>query len=240
MERSVADAAAALGVAESRVRQLLQSGRLRGRKLGSIWLIDSGEIERAKRENGVPGRPLAPRIAAGVLDLLDGGAAPWLNRADRSRARVHARQLAGADARRWRAALRKRHERILCLAHPAALPRLAAAAQVVRAGPVAAAAAGADVVAVGAALEVYVPEAIWSDLARRLAIRQDVGFQAANLVVRVPVDVWPFADEAEARPGLAMLAADLLDSGEPRALSAGAQALNGLAGRLPASRRVRA
>lgn len=229
MEKPVADAAADLGVAQSRVRQMLQSGRLHGRKVGSIWLIDSAEVERARREQAPSGRPLAPRIASGLLDLLDGGSAPWLTRSDRSRARVHARHLAGADIRRWRAALRNRQARILCLAHPAALPRLASAPGVIPAGPVAASAAGADVVAMEAALEVYVSEADWPDLARRLAIRQDVGYQAANLVVRVPAEVWPFEGDAGAGPGLAMLAADLLDSGEPRALSAGVEALNRLA-----------
>ncbi len=238
MERSVADAAADLGVAEVRVRQMLQSGRLAGRKVGRQWLIDSSEIQRAVAHRAPSGRPLAARLAWGVLDLLDDGSAPWLDRADRSRARVHARNLAGADAGRWRAALRNRQKRMDCRAHPAALQRLYDAPGVVQVGPAVAAAAGVDLVALDVVPEVYVPEWAWPGIARRLAIRQNVAASDANLVVHVPEGAWPVPDVVgPPRPGLALLAADLLDSPEPRAISGGVDALNRLASHLPASRR---
>lgn len=234
MERAVADVAAELGVHESRVRMMLRSGRLSGRKVGPVWLVDSAEVQRAVRERAPSGRPLNPAQAWGVLGLLDGRNVPWLDSIGRSRARVHARSLAGTDANRWRAALRRRHERVPCRIHAAALQRLLNAPGVIAAGADAAAAAGADLVVLSALPEVYVDRAGWPDLVRRLAIRQDV--VDPNLIVRVPVDVWPF-DADELRPSLAMLAADLLDSAEPRAISAGAKVLQAAAERILPSRR---
>lgn len=234
MEQSVVDVAARLGVHESRVRMMLRSGRLSGRKVGSVWLVDSAEVQRAVREKAPSGRPLSPVQAWGVLDLLDGGHAPWLDGVGRSRARVQARRLVGADASRWRAALRHRHQRIPCRVHAAALQRLLDAPGVVPAGAHLAAAAGADLVVMSPQPEAYVSPAVWRDLARRLAIRQAVS--EPNLIVRIPADVWPF-DAEEPHPSLVMLAADLLDSPEPRAISAGLTALNAAAGQFPPSRR---
>ncbi|WP_299951917.1 helix-turn-helix domain-containing protein [uncultured Modestobacter sp.] len=234
MEQAVADVAAQLGVHESRIRMMLRSGRLSGRKVGPVWLVDSAEVQRAVREKAPSGRPLNPAQAWGVLDLLDGGHASWLDVAGRSRARGHARGLAGADASRWRAALRRRHQRVPCRVHAAALSRLLDAPGVIPAGADRAAAAGADLLVISSVPEAYVSAVEWPDLARRLAIRQDVA--EPNLIVRVPADVWPFAAD-EPQPSLVMLAADLLDSSEPRAISAGVGALNAAAARIPPSRR---
>jgi hypothetical protein len=176
---------------------MLRSGRLAGRKVGPVWLVDSAEVQRAVREKAPSGRPLNPAQTWGVLDLLGGGDAPWLDAVGRSRARVHARGLAGADASRWRAVLRRRQERIPCRVHPAALQRLLDVPGVVAAGAGAAAAAGADLVVLKALPEVYVSPAQWPDLARRLAIRRDE--VDPNLVVRVPADVWPSIPTSRSR-----------------------------------------
>lgn len=64
--------------------------------------------------------------------------------------------------------------------------------------------------------EVYVDPGRWPDIARELAIRQG---GEANLLVRLPHGVWPFRD-GNGVPD-AVIAADLLDAAEPRAVSAG-------------------
>lgn len=57
MWRSVSQAAEDLGVNDSRVRQLLRAGDLRGQKLGSQWVIHVDEIERFKRLDRPAGNP---------------------------------------------------------------------------------------------------------------------------------------------------------------------------------------
>ncbi|MPZ01156.1 MAG: hypothetical protein GEU97_24975 [Actinophytocola sp.] len=57
----------------------------------------------------------------------------------------------------------------------------------------------------------------------------------SNLVLRLPRDVWPF--EPAAGPGPAVLAADLLESAEPRAIAADAAQLNHLADQAVRARR---
>jgi hypothetical protein len=57
-----------------------------------------------------------------------------------------------------------------------------------------------------------------------LAIRESIS--EPNLLIRIPHDVWPFSDGAAVSD--AALAADLLESAEPRAVSAGVSRLNDL------------
>lgn len=239
MDLAVVEAARVLDVDESRVRQLLRDGVLAGRKLGSMWLVDGDEAARLARNRLPGGRPLAPARAWGVLDVLDGGRAPWLDPSSRSRVRHMTQDLEGASPGRWRAALRARNRPLRCFAHPAAVDRLRNHPAVLVAGPRCAVAAGADLVVIEDRPEVYVRAEDWDVLASRLAIREISS--NPNLLVRIPRVVWPFRDDRPEQPlGLAALAADLLDSPEPRSVSAGAGALNGLAARFAEHRgRVR-
>lgn len=59
MELSVREAAAALDVGERRVRQLIDAGRVRARRVGSVWLVDSTSLPVASRR----GRPMSPTVA---------------------------------------------------------------------------------------------------------------------------------------------------------------------------------
>lgn len=62
MPLSIRDLAKRLNVNESRARHLVQSGRIRGQKVGGRWLID--EVDAARYQPGVPaGRPLSERNA---------------------------------------------------------------------------------------------------------------------------------------------------------------------------------
>lgn len=238
MDLAVADAARVLDVDESRVRRLLRDGVLTGRKLGGMWLVDGDEAALLAGRRAPSGRPFAPARAWGVLDVLDGGRAPWLDASSGSRVRAMVRDLAGSPPGRWRASLRSRSRSVRCFAHPAAVDRLRDAPGVVVAGPARAVAAGADLVVINDRPEVYVQADEWDGLAARFAIEEVSS--SANLWVRVPRGVWPFGDDGQQqRAGLAVLAADLLDSPEPRSESAGVAALNGLAARF-SERRGRA
>lgn len=93
------------------------------------------------------------------------------------------------------------------------------------AGPVEAVRRGIDLVALDAIPEMYVPPPRWPDLRDRFHVIEKA--REPNLIVRLPRDVWPFEPGAE--PGPAVLAVDLIESPEPRAVAAGAAQLNQLA-----------
>lgn len=134
------------------------------------------------------------------------------------------RRLSGMDADRWRAALRARNEVLRCRAHPAAIQRLLDRPDVLSAGDSEAGRRGIDLVALDAIPQAYVPSEVWPALAEGLMISKRAS--EPNLIVLLPRAVWPF--EAQSEVSLAALAADLLESAEPRAVSSGVAVLNRL------------
>lgn len=229
----MSEAARRLGVDASRVRMLLRSGRISGRKLGSMWLVDEHDVAMLASRRSRPGRPLAPQRAWALLDLLEGGSAGWLSVVSRSQVRSMLRDLRGGDADRWRAALQARSAVLRCRAHPSAVRHLLDQADVVPAGPAEAARSGIDLVALDPISELYVPPSRWPQLRGKFQIAEKA--PQPNLLVRLPRDVWPFEPAAKAGP--AVLAADLVESAEPRAVAAGAAQLNLLADQAGKARR---
>ena len=124
MEIDVKEASRRLGVNDSRVRQLLRAGDLRGRHLGNSWLILAEDVARLQRNGRRPGRPLAPKRAWAALDLLDGGGAAWLSDSARSQVRRYLADLVDPGPDDWRAVLRGRSRVLDVVAHPAAIERL--------------------------------------------------------------------------------------------------------------------
>lgn len=228
---AVAQAAVRLGVHPSRVGQLIADGQLRAQRVGGSWLVSSVDVARRAAQPPPPGRPLAAGRAWAVLDLLDGGDAPWLSSVARSQVRQVLRKLAGADEHHWKAALRSRAQVLPVHAHPAALMRLRAEPGVLLAGPAAAAAAGADLVVLAERAHMYVEPAHWPALAQRYLLDPQavVDDDEVNLVIHLPRGHWPAGADLI---GPASLAADLLDADEPRARDAGWQMLVSLCGRL--------
>lgn len=229
MEIDVKEASRRLGVNDSRVRQLLRAGDLRGRHLGNSWLILAEDVARFQRNGRRPGRPLAPKRAWAVLDLLDGGRAAWLSDSARSQVRRYLADLVDPAPDDWRAVLRRRSRVLEVEAHPAAIERLRRVNGVRPVGPSAAVGRGFDIVALAESIpEFYIAEEQWSDLYRSLALREGA---ESNLRIRVPNEVWPFADAGPSGNGWvgdAVLAADLLEAAEPRAVAAGAARLGEL------------
>jgi len=229
----VQEAAVRLGVHPTRVRQLLRSGDLAGHRVGRAWLVNPQDVARLAGHKARVGRPMAPGRAWGLLDLLDGGSAPWLLPVGRSQVRHLLNEVNGADADRWRALLRSRSHVLRVRAHPGAIARLMAEPHVLAAGAAEAARRGADLVVMGEVPQLYVPAERWPGLVRALYLVE--ASPEPNLLVRVPRGVWPF--EGHSGPGLAALAADLLESAEPRAVSAGVAMLNELSSRVVGLRR---
>lgn len=226
MEISVREAARRLHRDERLVRRLIYAGDLSARQVGRHWLVAEDDVARLQGRRSPRGRPLGPRRAWALLDLLDGGPAEWVSSSARSQVRASARRLAQAGPDRWRAAVRGRSEVVRCVAHPAALRRLVSGDGVLIAGEDEAARRGFDlVVGGGGVMHVYAVPSLWPDLQRSLAIQPAPSGEVANLLVQLPRLVWPFRGE---KVSDAALAADLLDSAEPRAVRAGSQRLEEL------------
>lgn len=224
MEITVREAARRLGVSEGRVRQILVAGDLRARRMGRAWLVDGDDVGRLQGQRRRPGRPLGSRRAWAALDILGGGRAVWLSASERSQVRSYLARLEQPDADEWRSILRGRCEVRPVRAHPAALARIGELDHVLPAGPGVAAQRGFDLVVVQELLpEFYMPLSAWEQAARRLTLQPS---QDADIVIRHPLVIWPF-DDSEIVPDAA-IAADLLDSAEPRAVRAGRLRLNEL------------
>jgi excisionase family DNA binding protein len=220
----VKEAARLLGVSERRVRQLLADGSLAGERFGDSWMVSADDVARLQVQRRHPGRPLGPKRAWALLDLLGGGSAPWLLPPARSQLRKSLGRFAGGDADRWRSALHGRSDVRTCVAHRAAIDRLIAMDGVLAAGASRAESRGFDLVVSDQGVEeVYAPSENWSDIAMSLAIRPAPEAEA-NLRVRLPRLIWPFGSMSELPD--AALAADLLESSEPRSVSAGVAELD--------------
>ncbi len=83
--------------------------------------------------------------------------------------------------------------------------------------------------------ECYVPEERWDQLVSSLALQES---REPNVGIRIPREVWPFSEPGGSVPDAA-LAADLLESPEPRSVSAGAERLNQLLAEWQQGRRRR-
>jgi stage V sporulation protein SpoVS len=163
------------------------------------------------------GRALSPARAWGLLDLLDGRRAAWLDASARSKMRAVARSLPDRSAAELAALLRNRAGVHRVRLHPSAVGRVVSSSGAVLAGAGLASEQGADLVVVHEVPEVYLDQPGWSAVVARYG-PEDRADQP-NLVVRVPPASFGPPSTGAVTP--AVLAADLLDSREPRAAAAG-------------------
>jgi len=258
MDLSVQEAAALLGVHPSRVRQRLESGSLSGRRLAGRWLVEGDDVDRLRSRPSPRGRPAAPWRAWALLAMLEAarqvraerdvearsdGHSAWLSAHSASRSAVSqvrghlaSGELLDAPAEKWRSLLSSRSMAYSCHGHPAAIKRLLADPRAVPAGASLAAAAGADLVVVDAASEIYVPEQHFDQMISGLHLHVSPlpAGSGAELVsaddaalLRVPQGVWPYSG---GRAWSVALAADLLESLDPRSAEAGRKMLGAAAG----------
>ena len=213
----VSEAAAELGVSDRRVRQMLADGVLAGQRVGRAWVIDLNDLRQVEHCRPDVGRPWSAASAWAVLALADRDD-PNMSPVERSRARK--RLALGLDgiAGRLSARAELRH----FYAHPSVLDRLAEAPGVVRGGISAAAEHGADLVAVDG-FEGYVCAGDLDQLAANYGL--DGKAARPNVALRIVDDsVWPF-EPGQVAAGRAVVAADLLESDDPRSRRAGSDLL---------------
>ncbi|MEV8565914.1 helix-turn-helix domain-containing protein [Streptomyces sp. NPDC051322] len=204
IELSVSEAAERLGVSRQRILARIHAGELPARLVGGRWVLMLEDVDElvGARSNG---RPMAGRIAWGLLDLLDGGNAHWLTASERSRLRSRLRSRPSIEqVSRW---VRRRSRVLWLRGHTAALPRLLAFEGAV---PTGASAPGQDIVD-PRRVEVYLRQHCAEQAIRKLALRP-VSRREANAVVKVPQGIWPF----ETGPARAKVALDLWEAGDER------------------------
>jgi hypothetical protein len=223
----VAEAAADLELSELRVRELLGSGVLSGRKLGGIWLIDPLAVQRRSGRRSQAGRPLSARNAWRLLRLLSepSGAAkgsPWAgalgsaSAVDRSRLRALLADLPDAEGLAGRLASRAQVRPMR--AHPGVLDQLLADDRIsVGAGRAVAAHGGG--VAAGGVDRAYMRSMYLPALVDRYRLRDDVEGNVELAVIPDQVDVALLPEPG--RPVALQVAwVDLLDDLDSRARSA--------------------
>lgn len=202
---SISEVADLLGVSPQRVRALAKAGRLDSQKVGGRWVIRGAPARRRARS----GRPVSSANAWGVLALMVGDDAGWLDPSARSRLRRRMREpgwaqvgleasQARSDVHAWRVL-------------PSDLAKLEAGFRLVRSG-LSADVRELDVVGSGGVLDAYVdPESLDAILMR---FRPDQDPAQPNLILRVPSNRWILGYPRRA-PG-PVVAADLLVSDDPR------------------------
>ena len=213
-EIDVPSAAKRLGVHPSRVRALLVSGDLKGRKLGGRWLVDQYASDVRARSASVNGRAFSPSRAWGFLALLSGEEAPWLDPSARSRVRA---RLADGPVEQLLPRLRRRARVHYLRARPAALKKIRGAKGFIPSGVSAADAYEAEILA-PEQVEGYISSRHLNELRYRLAL-ESVDPPAANVVLRVAEFPPALKGRRIAPPGA--VAVDLMDSHDERSRRAG-------------------
>lgn len=206
---SASDAAATMSLSPRRVRALLESGELRGRRMGSLWFVDPTDARRRGALERKPGRPLSAPNAWFYLDALtaaresrhavsddsDDAWSPSVSSAiqsavDRSRLRSQLADIPdGAGLVRL---LRSRASVRRMRVHPGVLEQLLSGDRV-SAGAGRAIAAQGGGVAEGGQQRVYVREADLHDLSAKYRLVDDAegNVDVAVIAAAVPVAVLP-------------------------------------------------
>ena len=227
MEITSRQAAEQLGVTQQRIQTLFTAGDVRGRMVAGRLVVESADIQARLARRPGRGRPLAARVAWGMLWDLSGESAHWLGASERSRLRTNVRKLTTEEVVlrvRRRATLHQ--YRIL----PTYVDRLAADAACVPSGVEAASAVGADIVAVGFA-EVYTARSTHDRLVTQYAMVEGGNDADINVNLRVLEDDLIFLLNGRTHMPSAVVACDLMESPEPRTRRAGTLILSDLLSR---------
>ena len=216
----VAEVASELSVSPRRVRQMLADGVLSGERIGRSWIVESDHLRQVERHRKQAGRPWSPASAWALLALADGREL-GISHVERSRARKRLSEGLGVVAGKLgaRASFRQFY------AHPSVLSRLAGAPAVVPGGISAVAEHGGGLVS-GDEFEGYVRAKDLGSLVSEYGL--DDKASRPNVVLRVVEDsVWPF-DSGVSSAWSALVAVDLLESGDQRARRAGLELISSL------------
>lgn len=206
MDVGIAEASAQLGISPQRVHQLVQGGLIPARRIGGRWVFDTEALARRAETRSV-GRPFSPRVAWGLIGLVESGHAPQLDPAERSRLRARLRRR--PELRELAQWCRNRSQVQWLSGHRSAPAHLL---QIGTAVPTGASAPGHDILDLGS-VEVYLPERDAKRAIRQLHLHP-ADPTSANAVIRIPsAPHWPFPD---GRAGPLAVALDLWDAADPR------------------------
>lgn len=201
-------------VSDQEVRRLVRAGTLSGQRIGRTLVIADDAVDSRARLVVTRGRSVSAETAWALLWELSGERAGWLDRVGRSRLRS---RLQRSTAEQLVAAVRFRAGRHELRVLPAYRDRLLHADGVVASGMTAANAVGADIVAVGAADEIYCSAVTLTRLRREFGLSNR---GETNLIVRVPRFDALTLTGRERMPA-AVVAADLTESSDVRTRRAG-------------------
>jgi hypothetical protein len=73
MPLSIPQAAEQLELSPARVRAMVVSGQLAGEKIGGRWVVERGEVERRRKQGGLPGRRFTAMNAWALLVIASDG-----------------------------------------------------------------------------------------------------------------------------------------------------------------------
>jgi hypothetical protein len=209
---SSADAARELGLSERRVRALAEAGRLKARKVGSRWLVEPVSARQAQT-----GRPLAAASAWAILAILSGESPNWVHPTAASRLKRRLRDPRWGVAALQNAALRASVARLRVL--PVDIAEVLKLDGLVLTG-LSAVTEEIDLVPSSSGIDAYVTSDVLRMVERQL--RPETDPDQPNLTLRVPSQEWVLHFQ---RAPVAVAAADLFLSQDPRASRAGREAL---------------
>ena len=220
---AVSDAAHELGVHESRVRALIDTGELDAEKVGGRWLVDAAAVSRRKREQPSPGRPLSPRNAWALL-LVASGEPPGEQLDSVSRWRLR-QSLAHQDIGAMRAKLKARGRPRYFRALPGELRALHASNDLMLTGSSATGRYELGLLSPDA-IDAYVPAHALANLIAEHALGASSSIDANVTLRAVPDDAWPSPARRYAPP--AAVALDLVDYFDSRSSRVGCELLDRL------------
>jgi excisionase family DNA binding protein len=210
---SSAEAAEHLGLTPGRVRELIASGALRARRVGNRFLVSRDDVEARASSRPAAGRPYSPRRAWGLIFLASGTVPAGIDPVTLSKLR---RILREADLWSIRRRFASRAERRELRAHSSDLVRLEDEPGVVRTGARHAAAAGINLIASDAPVELYLDPPTAERLIARYQLRPS---NRSNVVLHVvPPEVRRWLEGPVAPPPAVAL--DLADDRDSRSQDA--------------------
>ncbi len=213
---SVAEAAARLGMSPAAIRHLVANGDLDAERFAGRISIPSQNVQRLGLAPRPSGRPFAPSGAWAILRMLSHQDVEGLSAPRRSQLRRHLRD---DDSEGLAGRLRARAVRHGWYVHPSLHDNLVASASWLSSGRSALEQVNANLIGrVDPLVEGYLPAADLDHLAE--AVAADRSPVAANVIVRAVGEV----ADVPSRIGVAapaVVALDLIESGEARAVDAG-------------------
>lgn len=212
----VDQAAQRLGVSRQGLYRLIADGAIDAHKFADRWVIPAAAVRRAELAPRPAGRPFSVPASWGLIRLMSHLDAPSLSRSRLAQLRRHLRE---DDPRRLAGRLRNRALRKGFFAHPSVLPRLLADPRVVPSGVSALEEVGADlVVGLGGPSEGYVAAGKMASLLRDFKMAKAAGVE--NVVLHVVDDSVDVPSRMRVAVP-AVVALDLIESGDSRSVGAG-------------------